>query len=359
MAYFWVANWVCLGYAWVTSWICVALVWIAKTVCLAWTWVSYLVCVAWVWIKYTVCVSWAVIVLTYITLCCAFSKKIVGYFKCLFWTPQDMPPNDIIKSGWILTFEDDFNSGAIDYTKWIDHISFLAPTRYSYDLSTLTGADFANGKFPNRYWSPKFTFGPSTVKLVADNTPLKVTVTTPEWSGDFWVPYTVQALQWKDKDPLIEQRHGYFEIRCKSQDARDMWPAFWLFGVTPDISVGPPKTWPPELDIFEFMSRVPEIFSTTQHWGQDPGHPSEGKSHRACQAGKYFHIYACEWDEEKISWYLDNQLLRTTTKGVQDFIYPMSVIVNSQVDERECRKPRKSQYPNWLEVDYVRVYKKL
>lgn len=346
---------ICLGWVWITSTICLVLSYVIFTICVLWTWIPYIVCVAWVWIKNVVCVAWATIVFVFINICCA-SPVWKALLKC--WLPtKDTPRNPIEKKGWILTFEDDFDSGAIDFTKWIDHLSFLdSVNRYSYDLKTLTGADFANGKFPNRYWSPNFTFGPSTVKLVADNTPVKITVNTPEWSGEFSVLYTMQALQWKDKDPLIEQRHGYFEIRCKTPNTRDMWPAFWLFPVTPEG--GPKKTWPPELDIFEFMSRKPNIFTTTHHWLTG----SKGTRHKACRASKRFHIYACRWDEKTIRWYLDNKLIRIAFKknqGIGDFIYPMSVIVNSAVDDRRCREPQRSRYPNYFEIDYVRAYKKV
>lgn len=338
--------------------ICNVWVWISEMVCIAWKWISCVVCIVWAVIQFAVCVAWAVITFVYVSICCA-QPLLKGLVKCWKRT-KDMPRNPLQKMGWHLTFQDDFDADQIDYTKWRDSMSFVG--RYGDHLKEVNETDFANGKFPERYYSPDFTFGPSTVKLIADNTPVKITIPPDpnnpnKWSGEFWVPHTLQALQWLT-NPLREQRLGYFEIRCKTQDARDMWPAFWLFPVTPDKSQGPPKTWPPEIDIFEFMTRKPNIFTTTQHWGQDPGHPSDWKRYRACKAGKRFHIYACEWGEKSISWYLDNKLLRTTTKGIGDFIYAMSLIVNSGIDDRACREPEKSRYPNYLEVDYVRVYHK-
>lgn len=351
----WLANMVCIATTWIIHWVCLAWTWISHVVCILLVWVAVAICIAWAWVKYVVCVVWAALVWLFISICCA-NPLGKGLLKC--WGPtKDMPRNNIEKDGWVLTFEDDFDAGAIDHTKWMDHVSFVG--RFADGFKAVANSDFVIGKFPKEYYSPEFIFGDSTVKLIADNKP--VTITIPPsgsmWSGQFTVPYTVQALQWPD-DPLMEQRHGYFEIRCKTQNARDMWPAFWLFPVTPDPSKGPPKTWPPEIDIFEFMSRTPNIFTTTQHWGLGPGHPSEPKRHRACRAGKRFHIYACEWDETHIRWYLDNKLIRSTNKGIGDFIYPMSVIVGSGIDFNACREPRKSRYPNYLEVDYVRVYKK-
>jgi hypothetical protein len=347
-------SWVCTAFVWVSNVVCVVTVWLVHSVCLTWVLLSHLVCVAFTWVAVLLCVAWAAIVWLFVSICCAKPLG-EGLLRC--WGPtKDMPRNDTAKDGWILTFEDDFEKGTIDYTKWIDHMSFLG--RFADgNYHGLGNADFVKGKFPALYYSPEFTFGDSTVKLIADNTPMTITIPPAfsMWSGQFKVPYTVQALQWRT-DPLMEQRHGYFEIRCKTQNARDMWPAFWLFPVTP--FKGPPKTWPPEIDIFEFMSRKPSIFTMTQHWGLGPGHPSQSKRHRACRAGKRFHIYACEWDETHIRWYLDNKRIHVTNQGIDDFIYPMSIIVNSGIDFSDCREPRKSRYPNYLEVDYVRVYKR-
>ncbi|HWS87921.1 MAG TPA: family 16 glycosylhydrolase [Pyrinomonadaceae bacterium] len=338
---------VCLAWVWISSVVCVAWTWVSYTVCVVWTWVSYVVCVAWTWVKHVVCVAWAVIVFVFVSICCAH-PLLKGLAKC--WLPtKDTPRNPVEKEGWILTFEDDFDAGAIDYTKWRDSINWLGRFRGHKMEEPMGAQDFAAGKVPLVYYSPEFTFGPSTVKLIADNTP--VTIKNPDgWPGEITVPYTLQALQWTNEPYWKEQFHGYFEIRCKTQDARDMWPAFWLYSR---------HKWPPEIDIFEFMSRKPSIFTTTHHWGNEPGHPSEGERHRACRAGKRFHIYACEWDTNVIRWYLDNKLIRTTSKwGIKDFLYPMSVIVNSGIDFKACREPEKSRYPNYLEVDYVRAYRK-
>lgn len=302
IAFVWVSNVVCVGWYWVANWVCHSWVWISNVVCVSWVWVSYFWCASFAWITYYVCVAWAYIVVALGWICCA-DPTLSGLFSCLTRT-KDFPRNPLNKPGWTLTFEDDFDSGVIDSTKWIDYISFLSNRLSDESFGPLSEADFAAGKFPTKYYSPNFTFGPSTVKLIASNIPTKITIPIDpsdptKWAGEFWVPYTVQALQWL-KDPLHDQLYGYFEIRCKSQNASDMWPAFWLY---PE---GAGKQWPPEIDIFEFMSRDSSVFSTTQHWGQDPGHPSEGARHRACEAATRFHIYACEWNATEIKWYLDN-----------------------------------------------------
>jgi beta-glucanase (GH16 family) len=131
-----------------------------------------------------------------------------------------------------------------------------------------------------------------------------------------------------------------------------MWPAFWLYCRSPN-------PWPPEIDVFEFFT-TPNTnkFSSTVHWGKDVNghHPMDGRDHSVCKPAEYFRIYACEWTPTEIRFYYDNLLIRTTSNGIGDFIYPMHVIVNSAVQTGPNLFPQNSTFPNYFEVDYVRCY---
>lgn len=353
----WPCSWLCT----VFFWICTAVVWVSNLVCIATIWVTNLVCVAWVWVVYAVCIVWTTVV-SYI--CIAFAWY--AYWICIFpefvqnvglWVqwqfiqmsqcirPRDKPRNPIEKPGWKLTFEDDFDAGAIDFNKWQD----LSYTGVRYNDSQLD-----QGIIPPVYFSPaNFLFGPSTVKLISDKQPTVIN-NDPHYNGSFTIPYTGAWLQWKglglinqpfDPGPF-DQLHGFFEIRCKIPGTPAQWPAFWFASRA---------SWPPEIDVFEFFTTSnTDRFRATHHWGKDPKHPMQGTNHRVCKPSEYFHIYACEWTSTQIRWYCDNHLVRVSSNGLSDFIYHMSMIIGTGI--QEDAHPEDSTYPNYFEVDYVRAY---
>jgi beta-glucanase (GH16 family) len=314
----WVANIVCTSWVWVTNLICVGWVWVVNLVCVVWRWVVNTAWLAYCLAQYWICRLPELVMNAWLN--CRAHVFVFGQCR----QPRHTPPNPREKPGWTLTFEDDFTTGSLDPSKWIDLAYY--------------GLRFG-GSPPVNYYSPtSFSFGATTVSLLAEDVPITA-------SGQL-IPYQVGHIEWTAP---LEQQHGYFEIRCRVPDTDEMWPAFWLASR---------HAWPPEIDIFEFYTNDRSSFESTQHWGVDTGsgHPKETRKHPVCLAGKLFHIYACEWKPGEIRWYYDNRLVRIATNGLSDFIHPMHVIVNNAVDARPGHFPQNSSYPNQFIVDYVRVY---
>jgi hypothetical protein len=325
-------TWICVGFVWINNLACVAYVWIANVVCVAWVWVTYVVCIfpelvlnGRLWIQW----------------------QVIQMLRCI--NPKDTERNPIEKPGWTLTFQDDFDKGAIDYSKWSDG---------PYHGSRYDGSGLSKGIFPLVYFSPvNFAFSASTIKLIADNQP-KTIPSDPNFNGPFTIPYTAGYLGFTGERPVgalygpFDQLYGFFEIRCKIPGTPYQWPAFWLASRA---------SWPPEIDIFEFFTtNNTDRFSSTHHWGKDSGgrHPMQGADHRVCGPSDYFHIYACEWTSTQIRWYCDNHLIRVSSDGIGDFTYKMHVIVNTSIQGGTNAHPENSTYPNYFEVDYVRAYKR-
>lgn len=341
----WPCSWACD----VVTAVCIAWVWISNVVCVAWTWVSNVICIASVWVPYIVCVAfltmteWMCVAVSWVVYWfCISAEAWHNFWLCIrlrflvFWQclrPRDAERNPLEKQGWNLIFTDDFTSGVIDPSKW---------TSMPYDGVTFYGSQFQAGNAPTQIFAPTFAFGPSTVKLIADNQPTQIT-NDPEF-GNFAIPYKVGFLEWAAAQ---EQQYGYFEIRCKIPHTPEMWPAFWL--VSRDA-------WPPEIDIFEFYTNDTNRFESTQWWGTEQNLHKQTGVHRVCRASEYFHIYACEWNASEIRWYYDNTLVRVASNGTSDFIYPMLVRINAAVDDRANHHPENSSYPSYFEVDYVRAY---
>lgn len=335
IAWKWLTRLVCVAWSWLTSLVCIAWHWFMAKVCIAWKWVTYLVEVGFFWMLYTLCtaVLWP----------CMLGWRL----KCR--NQKDAPRNDLEKPGWILTFEDDFTTTALDATKWQDVPWYGA--RYLHDWTT--------GTTPSVYLDPVgFSPAPGTLRLVSTNQPVPAQ-TDANWKHPvtqqlvpFTIPYRGAWMMWPNPG-VLDQQYGYFEIRCRTPVPPEAFPAFWLYGRHKE---------PEEIDIFEFnVSGLPEAFTTTVHWGPDKaGRHTQGKTHQVCRPWEIFHTYACEWSPTAITWYLDNQLIRVVSKDniVSEFTYPLALIVNTGPLAGAGYHPEKGVYPNYFEVDYVRAYRR-
>ena len=335
IAWTWITNIVCVAWSTLVSWVCHAWAWIQNSVCVAWHWVTYWVQLGVLWLTYTVCrtVLW---------------PCVLGWdLKCRRAT--DAPRNPLEKPGWLLSFEDDFSGPALDPTKWQDAPWFGA--RYLHD--------WASGTTPPIYLDPAgFSPGSGTIRLASTNQPL-AGQTDANWTDPqtqqlvpFSIPYRGAWMMWPNPGQL-DQQYGYFEIRCRTPTPPEAYPAFWLYSRYQE---------PEEIDIFEFnVNGTPDAYTTTVHWGPDkPGKKMKVKTHQVCRPWQIYHIYGCEWTPTRISWYRDNQLIRETKrkKIVSEFTYPLALIVSTGPDARPGHHPENGAYPNYFEVDYVRVYRR-
>jgi len=160
---------------------------------------------------------------------------------------------------------------------------------------------------------------------------------------------------------LFDQQYGRFEARLKTPYGPGLWPAFWLLGS--NIStVGWPQCG--EIDIMELKGQEPHIIHGTIH---GPGYSAGNaitKSH-ALVNSRYdvdYHIYAVEWSEDKIDFFMDEFLYhRILKKDVPNWVFdnPCFIILNVAVGGNYVGFPTaNTPFPQKLIVDYVRVYSK-
>lgn len=157
-------------------------------------------------------------------------------------------------------------------------------------------------------------------------------------------------------------QYGRIEARMKLPYGQGIWPAFWMLGENMNI-VG----WPAagEIDILEFIGREPDRIHATVH---APGYSggsgvTSGFLISADTLKNDFHIFAIEWEENEIRWYFDDQqYFQLTPADVPDqwiFDHPFFIILNLAVGGRWPGYPDKTTvFPQFLYVDYVRVYQK-
>ena len=161
---------------------------------------------------------------------------------------------------------------------------------------------------------------------------------------------------------LFEQAYGRFEVRAKTPFGPGMWPAIWMLGNDIDV-----VDWPQcgEIDIMELRGQEPSLIHGSVH---GPGY-SAGNSVTetfTLEAGRFdtdFHVFAIEWGEDFIEYYVDNRLYQRITPesvpGEWVYDHPFFMILNVAVGGSFVGfpSPDGTRFPQTMVVDYVRVYK--
>ncbi len=195
---------------------------------------------------------------------------------------------------------------------------------------------------------------PENVSLDGDGN-LAITARREAWMGSAYTSGRIKT------QGLFEQTYGRFEARIKLPSGQGIWPAFWMLGNDID-TVGWPECG--EIDIMEYRGQEPGIVLGTIH---GPGYSaSAGVSGRyALQGARFdtdFHVFAIEWTEDGIDWFVDDTLYhsvdRTDPEGRWVFDHPHFILLNLAVGGGFVGPPDESTtFPQSMLVDWVRVYR--
>lgn len=162
---------------------------------------------------------------------------------------------------------------------------------------------------------------------------------------------------------LFEQAYGRFEARLKSPYGQGIWPAFWMLGA--NIQTVP---WPQcgEIDIMEIRGQQPSVMNGTLHGpGYSGGTPiTDTYALFNDRFDNDYHIFAVEWDVDKIDFFVDGYLYQRVTKedvaakGEWVYDHPFYLILNIAVGGNYVGSPTSlTSFPQKMTIDYVRVYK--
>jgi len=199
-------------------------------------------------------------------------------------------------SGWEMVWSDEFDGSSIDSKKWTHEINCDGGGNQEKQCYT----DSAENSF------------------VSDGALHIVALPAEEGSA---LPYTSARLITQNK---ADFKYGRFEIKAKLPSGQGSWPAFWMLP-TDDVYGGWPKSG--EIDIVEATNLktidadgvIENNIHGTLHYGQEwPNNVNSGKSY-ALPEGQNpaddFHVYAVEWQEGEIRWYVDDYLYATQRKS--------------------------------------------
>jgi beta-glucanase (GH16 family) len=160
----------------------------------------------------------------------------------------------------------------------------------------------------------------------------------------------------------FSQTYGRFEARIQTPTGPGLWPAFWMLG--DNITT---VDWPQcgEIDIMEQKGHESHVTYGSIH---GPGYSGGGALGGifVFNNGRFnlnFHVYAVEWSEDVLDFYVDGFLYeRITIDQVEAFgewVYnqPFFILLNVAVGGSFVGFPTTgTAFPQSMIVDYVRVY---
>lgn len=224
-------------------------------------------------------------------------------------------------SGWHLIWHDEFNGSVLDRTKW---------NIQSNDSGGYQGCCLEDGE---QYWTAQ--------AINVQNGILRIASEKQAHGG---TSYTSGAIT---TEHMFDFLYGRVEIRARLPKTRGLWPALWML---------PSGAWwqaraPYEIDLMELLGQDPTTVYLTNHWGD---------AYQMCtftgdDFSRDFHVFAVQWEPHSVTWYVDGIQRCHVTTGVSD--RPMYLILSTAVGGTWVGAPdNSSAFPQFLDVDYVRVY---
>lgn len=239
--------------------------------------------------------------------------------------------------GYQLVWADEFKGEVLDTSNW------------TYEIGTGSNGW---GNNERQYYKENNTF-------IHDNEYLVIEARREVFGGS---QYTSSRIITSEKASF---KYGRIDIRAALPKTQGLWPALWMLG---DNFWD--QGWPScgEIDIMEMLGHQPNKVYGTAHWGPNTSQRQQkGRSIFSGSEGDFnerFHVFSIIWEEDKIEWYLNDQLYNTLTPAdMNGFDYPFNnsffFIFNIAVGGIWPGNPDETSiFPQHMIVDYVRVFQK-
>ncbi len=248
-----------------------------------------------------------------------------------------------VEPGWTFVWSDEFHGPDIDESIW-----------------TIVDTPGTKGNKELEYYTNRKNAEPGANAFIEDDA-LVIEARQEALNG---FNYTSARLN-TQQHSVAQFQYGRMEARAKLPNVAGMWPAFWMLGTA---NLGWPEQG--EIDIMEGKGRLPNWMSGALHRSSTPGGAGDIVSVEpyTLTTGNFhddWHVFAVEWDDQQIRWYVDSALFQTvprptTTTQPWPFDAPFYFLLNLAVggvfDNNVA--PPADMPPQRFYVDYVRVFKK-
>jgi beta-glucanase (GH16 family) len=214
-------------------------------------------------------------------------------------------------AGWQVQWIDKFEGDGVDWDNW------TAQTEANYNAESQCYTDDDSSDIKN------YDVSDGTLKIIAR----KGTVSCEGLDGTTKT-WTSGRLNSKDKSEFL---YGRIESKIRFEaDADELaggtWPAFWMLenriNQQPVAGDDDTSSWPQEgageIDIWEWFSNSPDSYITNffntekYYYGSDTcGSQVNYTYPNGSTDVQDWHIYAMEWAEDEISFYIDDTLVST------------------------------------------------
>jgi beta-glucanase (GH16 family) len=174
--------------------------------------------------------------------------------------------------------------------------------------------------------------------------------------------YTSAKLITYPKKPILK---GRIEVMAKLPTGHGTWPAIWLLGV--NMKTGTP--WPlcGEIDMMEHVGHNPNHVHFSLHTQNAYLHLNNQANKAVHVEGLIddFHEYALDWEDDKMTFYLDQKpqvtFLKKENATIEDwpFDQPFYLILNIAMGGTWGGPIDDGALPSQFVFKYVKVYEKV
>jgi beta-glucanase (GH16 family) len=224
-------------------------------------------------------------------------------------------------TGWTLVFNDDFNGSTVDTSKW----------NYRTDVKAFSGQRPEN--------------------ITVSGGLMNINLKQESFGGK---SFTGGGLI--SKQPF---RYGYYETRAKINDGVGWHTSFWAMAGDGSTTFGPERKT--ELDGFEIDSTsspnpLRNIHSGVHAWNGSADMHNVGTTYNSGLDLRQWHVYAFEWSETSVKFYVDNVLKYTAayapTKWTHDYVNIWLTSIGYGTS------PNPAFLPSAAQFDYIKYWQK-
>jgi beta-glucanase (GH16 family) len=250
-------------------------------------------------------------------------------------------------SKWELVWSDEFDhNGLPDPAKWSYEEGYVRnQEKQYYTRERLENARVENSMLviegrKEQFKNPRYRAGSTNYRTAKE-----------------YAEYTAASLITSRKASWL---YGRIEVRAKLPQGLGVWPAIWMLGDN-HTSVGWPRCG--EIDIMEFVGHDPNHVHATVHYSLDGKHKSSGNKLETPAPYNDFHVYAVEWDKDRMDFYFDDKKYHTfelklaDENGRNPFRKPQFLMINLALGGSWGGKIDDAILPQKYLIDYVRVFK--
>lgn len=279
--------------------------------------------------------------------------------------------------GWRLAWSDEFDGDAINPEHWSHEVDCWGGGNEERQCYT----DFPqNSRIEEGCLIIEARLGEATGPALPAH--MRETGGEAERTATNTLPFTSARLSTRGK---ADWTYGRIEVRARLPEGQGTWPAIWMLPTEETYGAWAASG---EIDIIEAVNLGEpcrecrgdvenRIFGTLHYggvWPQNTYQNRETVLPAAASGGQDFHVFAVEWTEGRVEWFLDGESFGALTqrrwrsvsreargRPAAPFDQPFHLILNLAVgghlaESRTAGGVRVEAFPQRLLVDWVRVY---